>query len=440
MTRTWWIRAHRLAAAFAICLMAPLAAVLIAQSPAVADVSGVTVSVSPAATSWPTGSSVNSLPTYSINFVATSGLTNSGGGPSITIVGPSGTVFNGCCGGNIIDDTNPLYSVTGCGGGEGPTPNVWRFNGDCGLNIPPGDDVTVKFDASMNPPTPSNSYTLTVATSNDPTPVISAPYSIPDEGYWLVGSDGGIFSFGSANFYGSTGSLHLQRPVVGIVATADHGGYWLDASDGGVFSYGDTSFYGSIPGLGLHPAASGLPNSLQAPIVGMVPSADDHGYFMVASDGGVFAFGDATFAGSCYSVGGCAGAAVSVMPDATGHGYWLVTSQGAVYGFGDAPFLGAPGNTGAPVMAAVRTPDGGGYWILDAAGHVHGYGDAANLGNVTTSGSFGGITSAIWTDGLGDGYGVSALNGSVRTFGGAPNYGGMQGTNLNGSIIAASGF
>ncbi len=37
-------------------------------------------------------------------------------------------------------------------------------------------------------------------------------------GYWLVGTDGGIFSFGSAQFYGSTGSLHLQRPVVGIVS------------------------------------------------------------------------------------------------------------------------------------------------------------------------------------------------------------------------------
>ena len=35
-------------------------------------------------------------------------------------------------------------------------------------------------------------------------------------GYWLVGSDGGIFTFGSAPFYGSTGSLTLQRPVVGM--------------------------------------------------------------------------------------------------------------------------------------------------------------------------------------------------------------------------------
>ena len=139
-----------------------------------------------------------------------------------------------------------------------------------------------------------------------------------EPGYWLVGSDGGIFSFGSAQFYGSTGGLTLQRPVVGIVPTADHGGYWLDASDGGVFSFGDTQFYGSIPGLGLNPAGSGMPNSLNAPIVGMVPSHDQGGYFMVASDGGVFAFGDAHFAGSCPGIGGCSGAAVAVMPDASG--------------------------------------------------------------------------------------------------------------------------
>ena len=30
----------------------------------------------------------------------------------------------------------------------------------------------------------------------------------------------------------------------------DGGGYWLAASDGGVFAFGDAGFYGSIPGLG----------------------------------------------------------------------------------------------------------------------------------------------------------------------------------------------
>ena len=58
-------------------------------------------------------------------------------------------------------------------------------------------------------------------------------------GYWLVGTDGGIFSFGDAAFYGSTGSLRLNKPIVGMASTPDGRGYWLVASDGGIFSYGD---------------------------------------------------------------------------------------------------------------------------------------------------------------------------------------------------------
>ncbi|MGD0392188.1 MAG: hypothetical protein ABSC41_06050, partial [Acidimicrobiales bacterium] len=58
-------------------------------------------------------------------------------------------------------------------------------------------------------------------------------------GYWMVASDGGIFSFGDAQFYGSTGSLTLNRPVVGMAAAPDGEGYWLVASDGGIFSFGD---------------------------------------------------------------------------------------------------------------------------------------------------------------------------------------------------------
>ena len=170
-------------------------------------------------------------------------------------------------------------------------------------------------------------------------------------GYWLVGRDGGIFSFGSAQFYGSTGALRLQRPVVGIAATPDHGGYWLVAQDGGVFAFGDAGFYGSLPGLGFAPAGTTAPLRLNAPVVGIVPSRDGGGYFMVASDGGVFAFGDAPFEGSCPGIGGCAGAGHVVMP-ANGNGYWLVTRTGHVYAFGDAPYLGGAGGKGFVTSAA----------------------------------------------------------------------------------------
>jgi surface antigen len=262
----------------------------------------------------------------------------------------------------------------------------------------------------------------------------------PTNGYWLVGSDGGIFSFGLATFYGSTGSLNLQRPVVSITPTATRVGYWLVASDGGIFSFGDAVYYGSIPGLGLSPADSSASRRLNAPIVGMVPSSDGKGYFMVASDGGVFAFGDATYAGSCPGIGGCFGTAVAVMPDATGNGYWVVTKTGGVYDFGDAPSFGPSVRSSSPVVSATRTPDGKGYWILASDGTVSPYGDAAQLGAPT--GGVGGSdpAAAIFSTADGGGYWVTSALGGVSAFGDAPSEGGVSGTRLNGLIIAATGF
>ncbi len=65
------------------------------------------------------------------------------------------------------------------------------------------------------------------------------------QGYWLVASDGGIFTFGDATFFGSTGAIRLNEPIVGMAATKDGGGYMMVASDGGVFTFGDSGFFGS---------------------------------------------------------------------------------------------------------------------------------------------------------------------------------------------------
>ena len=217
-------------------------------------------------------------------------------------------------------------------------------------------------------------------------------------------------------------------------------GYWLVASDGGLFAFGNAGYYGSIPGIGLAPAGTGgAAKQLNAPIVGMVPSVDGAGYFMVASDGGVFAFGDARYTGSCPAIGGCSGAAVAVMPDATGGGYWVVTVNGSVYAFGDAPELGQPGPHSSPVTSAVRTPDGKGYWILFADGTVAGSGTAVNYGSPT---GFGGSNpaNAIFATADGGGYWVASANGTVRSFGDAAFQGDMSGSPLNAPVIAASGF
>ena len=70
-------------------------------------------------------------------------------------------------------------------------------------------------------------------------------------GYWLVASDGGIFGFGDAAFYGSAGNIRLNQPIVGMTATPSGHGYWFVASDGGIFGYGDASFYGSAGAMRL---------------------------------------------------------------------------------------------------------------------------------------------------------------------------------------------
>ena len=78
----------------------------------------------------------------------------------------------------------------------------------------------------------------------------------------MVASDGGIFSFptgaGGLPFYGSMGGKPLNSPIVGMAVTPDGGGYWMVAADGGIFAFGDAKFFGSMGG-----------KPLNAPIVGM---------------------------------------------------------------------------------------------------------------------------------------------------------------------------
>jgi len=73
-----------------------------------------------------------------------------------------------------------------------------------------------------------------------------------------VAADGGVLSFGDAAFYGSTGGLVLNKPIVGIAATADGKCHWLVASDGGVFALGGAPFEGSTGGTPLNGPIVGI--------------------------------------------------------------------------------------------------------------------------------------------------------------------------------------
>jgi hypothetical protein len=393
----------------------------------------------------------NTASSFGGGYERQNNLTNATISNTLLAQNTSGSVGASCAGGgfpidaghNVSDDASCGFGSTSVNSSTSVGALVLGANGSTG---PMTEAITTSSSAFGE--VPASACSLTTDERGDPRPGpgdsacdAGAFEFQPPHGYWLVGSDGGIFSFGQALFHGSTGSLVLNRPVVGITPTSSKAGYWLVASDGGVFAFGDAGFVGSIPGLGLAAAGSTGPGRhLNAPIAGMVPSANGQGYFLVGSDGGVFAF-NANFSGSCPAIaGGCAGAAVGVAPDASGAGYWLVTTTGNVYAFGDAQNLGAPGAQSTPITSIVRTPDGGGYWILDAAGSVFSYGDAAYHGGLVAGAATpSNPASAIFTTSDGGGYWVVTANGAVTPFGDAPNDGSVT-FKLNGPIIAATGF
>jgi hypothetical protein len=87
------------------------------------------------------------------------------------------------------------------------------------------------------------------------------------------------------------GGQPLDALVANMAATPDGRGYWEVASDGGIFAFGDAAYEGSVGG-----------QHLSAPIVGMAITPHGQGYWEVASDGTGTPFGDAVDVGSPPSV------------------------------------------------------------------------------------------------------------------------------------------
>ena len=173
-------------------------------------------------------------------------------------------------------------------------------------------------------------------------------------GYWIDDTRGGIYTFGSAPFYGSMGNIALNKPVVGMAPTSDGKGYWLVASDGGIFTFGDAGFFGSTGNI-----------VLNKPVVGMASTPDGKGYWLVASDGGIFTFGDAGFFGSTGNIV-LNKPVVGMVPTHDGQGYWLVASDGGIFSFGDTTFYGSLGASPPELPGGRRGTGGRGYGLLDA--------------------------------------------------------------------------
>ena len=220
-------------------------------------------------------------------------------------------------------------------------------------------------------------YLYGAADVNLNAPIVGMAATPDGGGYWMVGSDGGVFGSGDAQFYGSTGNLTLNKPIVGMAATPDGRGYYFVASDGGVFTYGDAVFHGSTGGM-----------HLNKPIVGMALTPNGGGYWLVASDGGIFSYGNAQFYGSTGSMT-LNKPIVGMASVPNGNGYWLVASDGGIFAYGhDAQFYGSTGaiHLNSPVVGMVPTQNGGGYWFVASDGGVFNYGNAPFDGSLGGTG------------------------------------------------------
>jgi hypothetical protein len=126
-----------------------------------------------------------------------------------------------------------------------------------------------------------------------------------------------------------------------------------------------------------------------------------------------------------------ASAAPAALVDGTGvgSGYWMVGTDGVVYAFGGARHLGNAATASAEDLEP--TPSKGGYWVVDAAGHVFAFGNAPDLGSAPALRPFEKITAISGTP-TGNGYWLFSTLGRVFAFGDAPHLGDMDGVRLNG--------
>ena len=201
-------------------------------------------------------------------------------------------------------------------------------------------------------------------------------------------------------------------------------GYRFVATDGGVFTYGNQPFCGSTGGI-----------HINQPVVGIANTPDAGGYWTVARDGGIFSFGDAKFFGS---TGGMhLNAPIVGMADTPdGKGYWLVASDGGIFSYGDAAFYGSTGSIhlNQPIVGMASTSDGKGYWLVASDGGIFSYGDAAfygSTGSIHLNQPIVGMAST--SDGKG--YWLVASDGGIFSYGDAKFFGSTGGIHLNKPVV-----
>jgi hypothetical protein len=358
------------------------------------------------------------------------------GGTSVTIHGtnlsnPTAVSFGGVAATSFTGETSTAITAVTPASATAKTVDVQVTTSGGVSAVNPGDHFTytagpivTKVSPNTGPP---SGGTVVAITGEQLTGATAVKFGPNPATHFTVNSATSITATAPAG----TGVVDVTVTAGGITSITSaldqfnyRAGYWLAASDGGVFSYGNVPFEGSAGSI-----------KLNKPVVGMASTPDGGGYWLVASDGGIFAYGDAVFYGSTGAmtlnkpiVG------MAATPD--GFGYWLVASDGGIFAFGDAVFHGSTGSLtlNKPVVGMASTPDGAGYWLVASDGGIFAYGDAAfhgSAGSLKLNKPVVGMAST--SDGAG--YWLVASDGGIFAYGDAVFHGSTGNLTLNKPVV-----
>jgi sugar lactone lactonase YvrE len=308
-----------------------------------------------------------------------------------------------------VDASGVVTTIAGDGvaafGGDGGPATAAHLNIPYGVAVGPAGDVFIadSENARVRKVAPNGTITTAAGDGTEGFSGDGGPPALAQLHYPI-----GVAVDGSGRlFFAERDNSRVRR-----VSNGGAGGYWLAATDGGVFGFGDAPFRGSAGGI-----------RLRQPVVGAAATSRGDGYWLAAADGGVFTFGGAPFLGS---TGGIALARpiVALASTPSNRGYWLAAADGGVFGFGDASFLGsaAPLHLKAPIVAMASTRGGDGYWLVASDGGVFSFGAArffGSAGAIPLSKPVVGIAATP----TGGGYWLVASDGGIFTYGDARFFG-----------------
>ena len=342
----------------------------------------------------------------------------SAGGNAASAAGPQGLIYDSATGNmyETNDASNAIYAIPNAATATGPQTPQLIYQGPA-LASP--ENIAVD---------PVNGDLLIVNAGNNNLVEITPAGQVVASVDLAPGQPVGAL-FGLAAGKAPDGSLvvyytNIDTNTLDELVASSHIGYRLVASDGGVFTFGHASYQGSLGGT-----------QLNRPVVGMATTPDGQGYWQTAADGGVFAFGDATFQGS-QGATHLNAPVVGMAATPNGQGYWLAAADGGVFAFGAAMYHGSEGGAhlNASVVGIATTPDGQGYWLATSDGGVFTFGDATFYGSEGST-HLNAPVVGIATTPDGQGYWLATSDGGVFAFGDATFFGSEGGSQLNAPAV-----